>query len=129
LATSVPFDLFDADGLVPAFATAQLQKYDLTGRIYTHKLSKLLSHNHLVQVPRQDSLSIQAENRSPFRGMSLRDVLFWAHLSIGVTAGLVVILMSVTGVLLAYQRQLIAWSGCLGASRCAFPRRPTRPWP
>ena len=44
-------------------------------------------------------------------------MLFWAHLSAGVTAGLVILLMSGTGVLLTYQRQLIAWADRVPAAR------------
>lgn len=40
--------------------------------------------------------------------MSVRSVFFWAHLTAGVTAGLVILMMSVTGVLLTYERQLVA---------------------
>jgi uncharacterized iron-regulated membrane protein len=40
-------------------------------------------------------------------GSVLRRVLFWAHLACGVVAGLVIIAASVTGVLLAYERQLV----------------------
>jgi len=39
-----------------------------------------------------------------------RKTLFWLHLTCGVTAGLVVLMMSVTGVLLAYERQVLAWA-------------------
>ncbi|HET7231283.1 MAG TPA: PepSY-associated TM helix domain-containing protein, partial [Longimicrobium sp.] len=39
-----------------------------------------------------------------------RKVLFWIHLVVGVTAGAAVLLMSVTGVLLTYQRQMVAWA-------------------
>ena len=42
--------------------------------------------------------------------MKLRTLIFWPHLIAGVTAGIVILLMSVTGVLLTYERQLIAWS-------------------
>src|SRR5277367_1570250 len=42
--------------------------------------------------------------------MSLRKTLFWIHLAIGCSAGAVVFLMSVTGVLLAYQRQITSWA-------------------
>jgi uncharacterized iron-regulated membrane protein len=42
--------------------------------------------------------------------MKLRTLLFWAHLTAGATAGLVILTMSVTGVLLMYERQLIEWS-------------------
>jgi uncharacterized iron-regulated membrane protein len=48
--------------------------------------------------------------------MSFRSCLFWAHLGSGVLAGLVILMMSVTGVLLTYERQLIAWS-----DRAALP--------
>lgn len=39
-----------------------------------------------------------------------RDVLFWAHLITGLFVGIVVLIMSVTGVLLTYQRQITAWA-------------------
>ncbi len=39
----------------------------------------------------------------------IRSVFFWIHLSVGVTAGTIVLIMSLTGVLLGYERQLIAW--------------------
>jgi uncharacterized iron-regulated membrane protein len=42
--------------------------------------------------------------------MKLRTLIFWPHLIAGVTASIVILLMSVTGVLLTYERQLIAWS-------------------
>src|SRR5687768_2206880 len=42
--------------------------------------------------------------------MVLRTLIFWPHLIAGVLAGAVILLMSVTGVLLTYERQLIAWS-------------------
>ena len=42
--------------------------------------------------------------------LPLRRVVFWMHLSAGVFAGSVVLLMSVTGVLLAYEKQLIRWA-------------------
>jgi uncharacterized iron-regulated membrane protein len=42
--------------------------------------------------------------------MKLRTVIFWPHLIAGVIAGVIVLIMSVTGVLLTYERQLIAWS-------------------
>ena len=37
----------------------------------------------------------------------IRRTIFWLHLSCGVSAGLVVALMSVTGVLLSYERQIL----------------------
>lgn len=39
-----------------------------------------------------------------------RRVLFWCHLVVGVIAGLVIFLMSVTGVLLTYEKQMRAWA-------------------
>ena len=38
----------------------------------------------------------------------MRKLIFWLHLGCGVVAGLVVLLMSVTGVILTYERQLLA---------------------
>ena len=40
----------------------------------------------------------------------LRTVLFWCHLSLGVTGGVIIFLMSVTGVLLTYERQISDWA-------------------
>ena len=40
--------------------------------------------------------------------MTLRKFLFWCHLAAGVSAGIVIFIMSVTGVLLTYERQIIA---------------------
>jgi uncharacterized iron-regulated membrane protein len=39
-----------------------------------------------------------------------RTVLFWCHLAAGVTAGIVVFIMSVTGVLLTYEKQMMWWA-------------------
>lgn len=39
-----------------------------------------------------------------------RKVLFWSHLTVGVIGGLVILIMSVTGVLLTYEKQIIAWA-------------------
>lgn len=39
----------------------------------------------------------------------IRNVFFWTHLSIGLLAGGLILLMSVTGVLLGFERQMIAW--------------------
>jgi uncharacterized iron-regulated membrane protein len=38
----------------------------------------------------------------------IRKILFWSHLSLGVAGGLIILLMSLTGVLLTYERQIIA---------------------
>ncbi|MGH9939585.1 MAG: PepSY-associated TM helix domain-containing protein [Blastocatellia bacterium] len=39
-----------------------------------------------------------------------RKALFWCHLTVGVIAGLVILIMSVTGALLTYERQIIYWA-------------------
>jgi len=40
----------------------------------------------------------------------LRKALFWTHLTVGVAAGIVIFIMSVTGVLLTYQKQMVAFA-------------------
>lgn len=47
----------------------------------------------------------------------VRPVFFWIHLSIGLLAGVLILLMSITGVLLGFERQMIAWID--GAPRVA----------
>lgn len=39
-----------------------------------------------------------------------RKVIFWCHLPIGVIGGLVILIMCVTGVLLAYEKQITLWA-------------------
>jgi uncharacterized iron-regulated membrane protein len=39
-----------------------------------------------------------------------RKIIFWCHLPVGVIAGLVVLIMCVTGVLLTYEKQIIFWA-------------------
>ena len=41
--------------------------------------------------------------------MSLRTLLFWLHLLVGMTAGAVILFMSVTGVILAFEPQITDW--------------------
>ncbi len=41
--------------------------------------------------------------------MSFKRAIFWTHLVVGVAFGLVILLMSVTGVLLTYERQIVAF--------------------
>jgi uncharacterized iron-regulated membrane protein len=41
---------------------------------------------------------------------SFRTVLFWMHLACGVIAGIVVLIMSVTGVSLTYEKQMLEWA-------------------
>jgi uncharacterized iron-regulated membrane protein len=42
--------------------------------------------------------------------MTPRRALFWLHLAAGSVAGIVILIMSVTGVLLAYERQITNWA-------------------
>lgn len=42
--------------------------------------------------------------------MRMKRIIFWSHLVVGVAAGLVILLLSATGVLLTYERQIIAWA-------------------
>lgn len=42
--------------------------------------------------------------------MSLRRAIFWIHLAVGVTAGLVILMMAVTGVILTYEAQINRWA-------------------
>ena len=46
----------------------------------------------------------------------VRSTIFWIHLVCGVATGLVVLMMSVTGVILTYERQMLAW-----ADRATYP--------
>src|SRR5215471_3832254 len=39
-----------------------------------------------------------------------RKALLWLHLAVGVIAGSVILMMSVTGVLLTYERQIAYWA-------------------
>jgi uncharacterized iron-regulated membrane protein len=41
---------------------------------------------------------------------SFRSVLFWIHLAVGAAAGIVIFIMSVTGVALTYEKQVIEWA-------------------
>ena len=55
----------------------------------------------------------------------LRPILFWTHLTAGVVAGAVVLVMSVTGVLLTYQKQMTLWADLRGVE--AGPPTPGAP--
>ncbi len=46
--------------------------------------------------------------------MKLRKILFWLHLCCGVFAGIVVLIMSATGVALTYEKQMLAWADLRG---------------
>jgi uncharacterized iron-regulated membrane protein len=59
--------------------------------------------------------------------MKIRKLFFWLHLGAGAVAGVVVLIMSVTGLLLAYERQVTAWSG--GRYRSTPPSAGAAPLP
>ena len=44
----------------------------------------------------------------------LRKIVFWCHLPVGVIAGVVILIMCVTGVLLAYEKQITSWADTRG---------------
>src|SRR3712207_466179 len=56
---------------------------------------------------------------------AFRTLLFWLHLSTGVAVGTVVLIMSVTGVLLTYEKQLTRWADTRGLD--GAPPSPTAP--
>lgn len=58
--------------------------------------------------------------------MLFRKIVFWLHLGGGVFAGAVILVMSVTGVLLTYEKQLITWDELPGIS---VPAGATEPLP
>ena len=58
----------------------------------------------------------------------LRKIIFWCHLPVGVTAGIVILIMCVTGVLLAYEKQITSWADTRGY-RSAPPAAETRHLP
>jgi len=51
-----------------------------------------------------------ARTRITSGAMTFRSLLFWLHLTSGVVAGTVVLIMSATGVLLTYEKQMVAWA-------------------
>jgi uncharacterized iron-regulated membrane protein len=56
--------------------------------------------------------------------MNLRKIIFWLHLTAGVLAGTVILVMSATGVLLAFERQIVAFAerGIRTVAPPAIPR-------
>jgi hypothetical protein len=43
-------------------------------------------------------------------GKYVRKALFWLHLGAGVVAGIIIFVMSITGVLLTFERQMTDWA-------------------
>src|SRR5215203_4047072 len=58
----------------------------------------------------------------------LRKIIFWCHLPVGVCAGVVILVMCVTGVLLAYEKQITSWADT-HAFRSAPPAEQTQHLP
>src|ERR1044072_7972881 len=56
--------------------------------------------------------------------MKLRTIVFWLHLTAGLVVGAIVLVMSVTGVLLAFERQLTEWAE---RDLCVVPPAPEAP--
>ena len=56
------------------------------------------------------------------RPVSVRSLVFWPHLVAGVLAGAVILVMSVTGVLLTYEKQMIVWADSRVALSSEGPR-------
>lgn len=56
-----------------------------------------------------------------------RKLIFWCHLAAGTLAGIVIFIMSVTGVLLAYEKQIIAWADARSYNVTAPSKEATRP--
>lgn len=57
----------------------------------------------------------------------LRKVIFWLHLSAGLIAGAVILIMSATGVLLTYEKQIIAWADRSDLARPPLPTSKRQP--
>lgn len=66
--------------------------------------------------PVGDAVTAPRRGKRPGR---LRKALFWIHLGAGTAAGLVILMMSATGVLLTYERQILGW-----AERSGWPEPP-----
>ena len=57
----------------------------------------------------------------------VRRVLFWSHLAVGVATGLVILVLSATGVALTYEHQLLEWAALRGAATAAAAEGPALP--
>lgn len=54
--------------------------------------------------------TVRTAHQRHVAGWKLRKIVFWMHLTTGLIAGSVLLVMSVTGVLLAFERQLTEWA-------------------
>ena len=59
--------------------------------------------------------------------MTLRKFIFWLHLIAGLVAGIVILVMSVTGAALAYEKEVIAWAERDAQRVTAAPEVPRLP--
>lgn len=70
--------------------------------------------NTMVQSPSTGRVTIRPTLSPPVPVVRLRSVIFWIHLIAGVFVAAVVLIMSVTGVLLTYQKQMTLWADLRG---------------
>jgi uncharacterized iron-regulated membrane protein len=70
-----------------------------------HAVAAATSEPELVE-----DVMIAAETPAAKRKRPIRTALFWLHLASGVIAGIVVFIMSLTGIFLAYEHQLLGWA-------------------
>src|SRR5262245_21625512 len=56
----------------------------------------------------------------------LRKIVFWCHLVVGVFVATIVVIMSATGVLLTYQKQMTLWADTRGLDASAPVAAATR---
>lgn len=54
--------------------------------------------------------------------MTIRNIVFWSHLVVGVATGLVILVLAVTGVLLTYEAQITRWAEHRLAPETPAPR-------
>ncbi len=66
-----------------------------------------------------------ASRRSTMR-LPLRKLVFWLHLGAAVSLGLVILLLAATGLLLAFESQILAWAD-RDSSRIQSPQQSTEP--
>jgi uncharacterized iron-regulated membrane protein len=59
--------------------------------------------------------------------MTFRKLLFWTHLTAGVMAGIVIFIMSITGVLLAFQREIVNFADRTNIAAVSKPTSSTLP--
>jgi uncharacterized iron-regulated membrane protein len=85
----------------------------------------------VVESPVSATKGEQPIARRPRRGLwrrVLRPALFWTHVVAGLAAGAVILIMSLTGVALTYQKQMTAWADLRGLN-AAPPTPSARPLP